>query len=91
MLLEVRDLTCGYSPKKPVVRNVTFSLEAGDVMSILGPNGVGKTTLFKTVLNLIRPIEGTVCVEGANTAKWSPRQVASVFAYVAQRHVPNFP
>lgn len=91
MLLEVRDLACGYSPKKPVVRNVTFSLDTGDVMAILGPNGVGKTTLFKTVLNLIRPLEGTVCVEGANTAKWSPRQVASVFAYVAQSHVPNFP
>ena len=91
MLLEVRDLACGYNPRKPVVRNVSFQLDAGDVMSILGPNGVGKTTLFKTVLNLIRPLAGTVCVEGADTAKWSPRQISSVFSYVAQSHVPNFP
>jgi iron complex transport system ATP-binding protein len=91
MLLEVRDLACGYSPKKPVVSNVNFRLDEGDVMAILGPNGVGKTTVFKAILNLAKPLAGQICVRGENTVSWSPKKIASIFAYVAQSHIPTFP
>lgn len=90
MLLEVRDVTCGYSPEKPIIKNVNFTLDKGDVCCILGPNGVGKTTLFKTVLSLIKPLKGTVCVNGSDTSGWTPKQIAGCFAYVAQAHTPNF-
>jgi len=91
MLLEVRDVTCGYSADKPIVKNVNLCLDEGEICCILGPNGVGKTTLFKTILNLIKPLKGKVSVNGSDTSGWSPRQIASCFAYVAQTHVPNFP
>ena len=45
MRLEIRNLACGYSKDKPVIKNVNMTLENGDTCALLGPNGVGKTTL----------------------------------------------
>mgnify|MGYP002508565766 CR=1 FL=1 len=43
-MLEVRELVCGYRAGSPVVGPVSFRLERGEVLCLLGPNGVGKTT-----------------------------------------------
>lgn len=91
MNLELRDIYCGYNKEKPVVKNVTFSLQDGDVCALLGPNGVGKTTMFKTILNLIPPLAGQVCIDGEDISKWSARKRSRYLAYVAQAHVPQFP
>ncbi|MCC8123332.1 MAG: ABC transporter ATP-binding protein [Oscillospiraceae bacterium] len=76
---------------EPVLQHVSFAIEAGEVCCILGPNGVGKTTLFKTILHLMRPVEGDVWMNGENTARWSPAKRAGHMAYVAQFHNPPFP
>ena len=91
MILELRDLACGYEKGRPIIKNITFNLEEGQICALLGPNGVGKTTLFKTILNLIPPLSGQVCIDGADISKWIPKKRARYLAYVAQAHVPSFP
>ena len=91
MRFEVRDLACGYTPSAPVLRHVNLLLEPGEICCVLGPNGVGKTTLFRTVLNLLPSLAGTVAIDGEDTRRWKPRQLSRVVAYVAQAHIPTQP
>lgn len=91
MRLEIRNLACGYSKDKPVIKNVNMTLENGDTCALLGPNGVGKTTLFKTILNLIPPLAGQICIDGEDISSWTLRKRARYMAYVAQAHIPTFP
>ncbi len=91
MKLELRDVTCGYSEKEPLVRNANLVLNSGEICCILGPNGVGKTTLFKTILNLIPPLSGQICIDGENIRRWTVKKRARYLAYVAQAHIPAFP
>ena len=91
MNLELRDVTCGYAPDRPVVKNVNLVLRTGEACCILGPNGVGKTTLFKTILNLIKPLSGQICIDGADISGWKPKKLSRVLAYVAQAHIPTYP
>ena len=91
MKLEVRDAQCGYSKKNPTLSYVNFAVESGEVCSVLGPNGVGKSTLFKSILGLIPLIKGQVLIDGEDIARWSPARMAETVAYVAQSHIPPFP
>ena len=91
MKLELRGITCGYTRGQPILENVSLSVSSGEICCILGPNGVGKTTLFKCILRLIPPQSGEIVVDGEDTEKWSPRRMANLAAYVAQSHVPPFP
>lgn len=59
VLLECRDVSVGYE-SKPVARNISFSLEEGDYLCIVGENGSGKTTLMKTLLRLMHPLSGSI-------------------------------
>jgi iron complex transport system ATP-binding protein len=90
MRLTVEDLAFGY-PGKPVGRGVSFALDGGEVLCLLGPNGGGKTTLFKTILRLLDSQGGRVAVDGAPIAGWSRREVARVFGYVPQAQLGVFP
>jgi ABC-type Mn2+/Zn2+ transport system ATPase subunit len=69
-LLDVRDAATGYGGK-PVFAGVTFDLERGERLAVLGPNGGGKTTLFRTLLGELPLLAGSVEAEGG-------------FAYVPQ-------
>lgn len=91
MKLEVRDAVCGYDKKHPTLDYVNFTVESGEVCCVLGPNGVGKSTLFKSLLGLIPLIKGQVLIDGEDVASWSPAKMADHVAYVAQSHVPPFP
>lgn len=57
-------VSAGYGRDRACVRNVSFELEAGQVMALLGPNGAGKTTLLTTLAGLLTPLGGTVEVAG---------------------------
>lgn len=88
-MLEVRDLAFGF-PGRTVGRDVSFTLAAGEVMCVLGPNGGGKTTLFRTILGLLEPHGGAVRVENADLHELSRSEVARRVGYVPQGHAAYF-
>ena len=90
MRLAVEALGFGY-PGHAVGRDVTLALEPGEVVCLLGPNGGGKTTLFKTMIGLLKPQAGRVSIDGEDIAQWSPRRLAQAIGYVPQAHAGYFP
>jgi len=63
MSLQVHKLTSGYR-NKIAISDVSFTLEPGEVMAFLGHNGAGKSTTLKTIIGLLRPVSGTVSLDG---------------------------
>ena len=61
--IEVRGLTTGYR-EDPVLRDIDLVVRSGSLVGVIGPNGGGKSTLFKTILGLQRPWSGDVLVDG---------------------------
>ncbi len=76
--IEVKSLTTGYRGHR-AIEDVSFSLPQGKVMGLLGPNGSGKSTLIKTLVGLIEPWEGDVCVLGG-----APREARRQIGYMPQ-------
>lgn len=62
-VVEVEDMTVAYQ-EKPVLWDIDLKVPKGVLMAIVGPNGAGKSTLIKAMLNLIKPISGTVLFNG---------------------------
>jgi branched-chain amino acid transport system ATP-binding protein len=65
--LEVDRLTAGYD-RAPVVRDLTLAVSAGEVVALLGANGAGKTTTLRAISGLIKPMAGSVRLDGADLA-----------------------
>ncbi len=86
---ELNQVTCGYK-NKPVLENLSFSVEGGESLCLLGPNGVGKTTLFRSMLGFLKPLAGTIMLDGQDIASWSSRMLAQKIGYVPQNHTPPF-
>ena len=61
-MIRINKLTKLYSNKRGI-KNISFEIETGDILGLLGPNGSGKTTIMKTMLSLIREDSGTVEVD----------------------------
>lgn len=89
MVVEVRDLSFSYG-EGAVLKNLSFSAEAGDLVAVLGPNGVGKSTFFQCLLGFLRPQEGSVCLAGREVAALSGRELARLVAYIPQSSAPVF-
>lgn len=89
MRLSVENVTAGYG-NKVVVRDISLTLESGEVLCLLGANGSGKTTLFKAILGLLRPSSGRICVDGNDIAQFSRKAMACALGYVPQAHTPPF-
>jgi iron complex transport system ATP-binding protein len=88
--LAVEDLGYGY-PGRAVGHHIGFTVGAGEVLCVLGRNGEGKSTLFKTILGLLPPRGGAVRVDGEPVSGWSSRRRALTFGYVPQNSGGAFP
>ena len=83
-MLRVENLEFSYETKK-VLEDISFEAEGNSVVSLLGPNGVGKTTLLKCICNIHRPQKGVVSVNGTDVLKLSRRELARHVGYVPQK------
>lgn len=82
-MLEIKRLTCGYGPKV-VLRDITFKLNAGEFVGLIGPNGSGKTTLLRAISRLMKPYEGNVFFEEEDIWLKKPKALARDVAVVSQ-------
>ena len=89
MELRAESLAYGYSGH-PIGSDVDIALAAGEVICVLGPNGGGKTTLFRTLLGLLPAQSGRIALGGRPLQDWSRRSVARVVGYVPQAHAAHF-
>jgi iron complex transport system ATP-binding protein len=88
-MLEARALAYGF-PGRTLGREVGLDLAAGEVVCVLGPNGGGKTTLFRTLLGLLDRHAGTIALEGKPLESYSRAQIATRIGYVPQGHTAYF-
>lgn len=66
MILHAQDLTIGYSASRPVLQHLAFSLPRQSLTCIIGSNGVGKSTLLRTITGAIRPLGGSIFLGSDN-------------------------
>jgi branched-chain amino acid transport system ATP-binding protein len=84
LLVEAKGLQTFYGSHH-ILQGVDFSVRRGEAIGLMGRNGMGKTTLLKTILGLVRPKEGTVAVNGRDTTHTAPHRVARMgLAYVPE-------
>ncbi|NMA00187.1 MAG: ABC transporter ATP-binding protein [Clostridiaceae bacterium] len=89
MSIVLENVTCGYKDKV-VVKDLSAEVEAGTLLCLLGPNGVGKTTLFKSILRHLPLMSGSIHINGRLAKSFSYSEYAKLIAYVPQAHTPPF-
>ncbi len=89
MNLEVKNLSFSYGERK-VLKDICFSAEYGELLSVLGPNGVGKSTLFRCILGLLVPQQGEILVDGRAVGQMEASRLAGYIAYIPQSNNPAF-
>lgn len=82
-VIEAKDLHFSYGQKE-ILKGVSISLRQGDILSLLGPNGTGKSTLIKLLLGLLIPKSGEITLEEKKLSSYSPKERAKKIAYVPQ-------
>ena len=83
-MMEIKHLSYHYKGYPQVLNDVSFDIEPGKFLAILGNNGVGKSTLLKCFNHILKPDAGEVLLEGNNLLKMSGREVAKQVAFVSQ-------
>ena len=85
MHLKIKQAKIGY--KKPLISNADTSLNLGEVCLLIGNNGVGKTTLIKSILNQIPLLKGEIRISNKNTNELSAKEIAEQIAVVFSNSV----
>ena len=67
--IKVQGLGYAYEGSKELFNNVSFTIRTGEIICILGPNGIGKTTLLNCIANLITPTKGEILINDKNINK----------------------
>ena len=90
MSIEVKDLSFSYG-STAVLKHIDFRIEDGEVVSLVGPNGTGKSTLLKCMNRILTPSGGDVFIDGENVRKMNLKRMARFFGYVPQTALHTFP
>ena len=85
MIIKAENLAFQYQ-SVDILKDVSFSIAAGGITAILGPNGVGKTTLLKCINKILIPQKGHLLIKGQELQKMSGQQIAQEVGYVAQKN-----
>ena len=82
-IIETKDLNVGYGPIH-VIYDLDFKAPAGEVTVIVGPNGVGKTSLMKAIMGMITMYSGQIFFEGEDITKVPPHERTMLCSFVEQ-------
>lgn len=86
MILEVKNGCFGYPKQPEILKDISLTLAPGRILAILGPNGIGKTTLLKCMVGLLKWKSGCSLLDGRNVGTLSARQIWSRISYIPQSH-----
>lgn len=98
VLLDVKDITFGYTPDNILFKNISFTLEKGETLGIIGKNGKGKSTLLNTIAGELKELEGEIEFHGTtsfghfgqtNIAHLNPNNTVMDEIYVANSKLPE--
>ncbi|WP_010279425.1 ABC transporter ATP-binding protein [Paenibacillus senegalensis] len=81
--LSVENVFGGYFSHKPILKNISFSVNEGEMVGLIGLNGAGKSTTIKHILGLMKPQQGTIQIAG-RTLEHAPLDYRASFAYVPE-------
>jgi osmoprotectant transport system ATP-binding protein len=82
--VEFRQVSFGHARQGAILDKFTLTVEAGEVVALVGASGAGKTTVLKLVNRLLLPHAGDVCVQGKDTREWDPIRLRRSVGYVIQ-------
>ena len=89
--ITVDNISFGYEPATPVVRDVSLTVHRGEFLSLVGPNGSGKTTLLRLLDRIYIPQRGSITLDGEPLARFSRTAIARRIAFVPQDNTIQFP
>ena len=90
MMLEVRNLNFSYPNGAGKLENVNLKIGAGEILTILGRNGAGKSTTLGLISGSLKPVSGEIFLDGKNVDSLSNKERAKIMAYVAQSEVTEY-
>ncbi len=85
-ILQLNDVSGGYSLRRPVLHDLSFQVEPGEIVGLLGLNGAGKSTTMKHILGIMKPHKGEIFVNQTTLAQ-SPETYRASYAYVPETPV----
>ena len=86
LTLELSNVSSGYN-KQVVLHNMSFKLQEPSIYVVLGPNGVGKTTLFRTIAGVLEPFSGNILLDEQNIT--SSREARKKLGFFSQNAMPE--
>ncbi len=91
MKIDLNGLEYGYDPKDPVLKGIDISFDEPEFVCIMGPNGVGKSTLIHCINKILKPTGGTVLLDGRDVSGMKLKEVAEHLGYVPATSEDSFP
>ncbi|MCR5043275.1 MAG: ATP-binding cassette domain-containing protein [Bacteroidaceae bacterium] len=90
-MLKIENITYGYNAMHNVLENFSLSYEEPGIYGLLGKNGTGKSTLLYLIMGLLRPKQGEITLNGANTQKRLPETLQEMFIVPEEYNLPSIP
>ena len=83
-MINIKNLSFSYNQSKPILKDVSFSINDGECVILLGPNGVGKSTLIKCILGVLNYKEGLITYNDTDLKKMSSSERGKLLSFVPQ-------
>ena len=85
--IEFENVSFSYSPGQPILSGVSFTVKPGQVAALVGPTGVGKTTIISLVARFYDPVEGVVRIDGTDVKQFKQKSLREQLSFVLQENV----
>src|SRR5438270_2241318 len=82
--IEFENVSFSYTPDQPILKNMSFTIEPGQIAALVGPTGVGKTTIVSLVARFYDPVEGVVKIDGTDIRQFKQKSLREQISFVLQ-------
>ena len=89
--IEIRHAAFSYDGKTDIFTDLSHTIRDNEIFCVLGPNGIGKSTLLKAIMGLYRLREGEIAIGGRDVTRYPPEELARLIAYIPQTYQLAFP